>query len=235
MVFRNIVIFGDPSVDRRFIFKPLGIRSVTWNANIIPLLMIFETQIYSVTTSRNKYKVYDTAGLHSDVSSLEPRQVLGSLYRFISAFDGGIHLLVYAVDDKYSVNDVKIFYDFLCRRNVPIILVTSNPHLPSMSRSVNNLPHFKDILILKGDNPENDRDRLQEALSTHIKRDPKEILPMNRFEMTIVKSWKLLERAAGWTIPQYRDAIMATLIDEAFFSEQGAAVRSQYMADYIKK
>ena len=233
MVLRNIVIFGDPSVDRRFILKLLGI-SVTWNPDVLPLLMIFETQIHSVTIGRNKYKLYNTAGLHSDVSSLEPREVLGSLYRFTRTFDGGIHLLVYVVDDKYPANNVEIFYDFLCRQDVPIILVTSNPHPPSRSE-VNNLLHFKNILILNGDNLENDRDRLREAISTHIKRDPKEILPKDRFENTTVNSWKLLERAAGWSIPQYRDAIKSTLIDEAFFSEQDAAVSSQCIVDYIKK
>jgi hypothetical protein len=200
--------------------------------------MTFETQTHSVVTSRNKYKLYNTAGLHSDVSSLKPREVLGNLYRFIRAFDGGIHLLIYVVDEKYkhSVNNVKLFYDFLCRRDVPIILVTSSPQVPSASRSeINSLPHFKDVLVLNGDNPESDRTNLREALSTYIKRDPKEILPMDRFQTTTSKSWKLLERAAGWSMPQYQDAIKGTLIDEAFFSEQDAAVRAQYIADYIKK
>lgn len=235
MVTRNIIIFGEPSTDSRFLLKLLGI-SVTWNPNVLPPFRIFEAQVHSIITARNEYKVYNTTGLHSDVSDLSPREALGNLYRLTRAFDGGVHLLIYLVGNKHSVKNVKIFYDYLCSQDVPIILVTSNhrPPLPSLRES-ENLPHFQEILTLNGTNPEMDRDNLQDAISIHTKRDSKNLLHIDRFEMTAIKVWKLLERTPGWSISKWRDALKATLTDDAFFSEQDAVAKCRSITDYIKR
>jgi hypothetical protein len=99
-----------------------------------------------------------------------------------------------------------------------------------------NLPHFKVVLTLNGPNLESNRVSLQEAISRHIKkRDLKDVPPIDRFEVTAIKSWKLLERAAGWCIPKWLEAFKATLMQDAFFSEQDAAAKCQHVAEYIKK
>jgi hypothetical protein len=234
MVTRNVIIFGDPLIDRRFLLKLLGI-SVTWNPNVLPLLTIFETQTHLVNTNRNQYVLYNTAGLHSDVSNLEPRELLRNLHRFTRAIDGGINLLIYVIDDNHSVHNICLFHDFFCRRDAPIILVTSNSHPPSRSESDKYLPRFAAVLTLTGANLESDKHDIQETISMNIKRDPKDILPIDRFEMTATRSWQLLERAAGWSVPTWQDALKATLMEEAFFSDQDASAKCQDIADYIKK
>ena len=232
MVSRNVIIFGDPSIHRRFLLKLLGI---SWNINVLPPVTIFETSTHLINTNKNQYVLYNTAGLHSDVSNLEPRQLLSNLYRFTRAIDGGINLLIYVVDNKHSVNNIRLFHDFFCRRDAPIILVTSNFRPPSRSESDNYLPRFEAVLTLTGADPGSDKHNIQEAMDINMKRDAKDILPMDRFEMTAIQSWKLLERAAGWSIPKWRDALKATLVEAAFFSEQDASAKYQDIVNYIKK
>ena len=234
MVTRNIIIFGDPLIDRRFLLKLLGI-SVTRNPNVLPLLTVFETQTHLINTRLYQYVLYNTAGLYSDSSNLEPRQLLSNLYRFTRAIDSGINLLIYVVDNKHSIDNIRLFHDFFCRRDAPIILVTSNSCPPSLSESDKYLPRFGAVLTLTGANPERDKYIIGEAISANIKRDPKDIHPMDRFEITAIQSWKLLERTAGLSIPKWRDALKATLMDQAFFSEQDASAKCQDIVDFIKK
>ena len=233
MVPRNILIFGDPSTDRRFVLRLLGVSIArSDHFSVLPPAKIFETQTHVPTNTRNKYKLYNTAGLESEVSKLEPREVLGRLYHFIRAFDGGINLLIYVVNDKPLPNNMKLFHEFLCRQDVPIILITDTPRPSRPSR----YPPFKVVLPMDSANPsEIDRANLQEAISLHLKRYPKEVLPISRFEETTIQSWNLLERAAGWSISEYQDAFRATLMEDAFFSEEDAAAKCQDIVVHIKK
>ena len=234
MATRNIIIFGDPSIDRRFLLKLLGI-SVTRHFTVCPPCNVFETQTHSVTIGKHECKLYNTAGFQSDVSRLEPRKTMGNLYRFIRAFESSINLLIYVVHDQHSVNNIKMFYDSFCRRDVPIILVTSNSNPPSTFHlKPDDLPHFKAVLTLY-DDPESDRASLREAIVAHIKGYHKDISPLVRFEITAIKCWELSERAAGWSIPKWRSALKATLMEDVFFSEQDAAAKSQVIVDQIKK
>ena len=231
MVTRNIIIFGEPSIDRRFLLKML----VTCDSNVLQPVRIFEAHVHSTfSTSKNQYRFYDTAGLDSDVSKLEPREALGNLYRFIRVFDGGINLLIYVVDDRHSVDNIKLFYDFLCRRDVPIILVTSNAHPPSASHSELDLPQFKHILTLN-DPKREDEASLREAISEHIERDPKSIPLIERFEVTARGFWKLLERAAGWSISDYHDALKASLMDHETFSDRDVDAICESIVQSMKK
>src|SRR5882757_5942236 len=157
MVTRNVIIFGEQSIDRRLVLKLLGI-SVNRKSNLHSPVGIFETQIHSaITTSQSQYMFYDTVGLVSDRLTLEPREALGNLYRFTRALVGGINLLIYVAGDRHSVNNVKLFHEYLYKQDVPIILVTTNLHPPSWSRlELENLPHFEVVLTLTNPESEND-------------------------------------------------------------------------------
>lgn len=67
------------------------------------------------------------------MSSLEPREVLGNLYCFTRAFDSGWFML--SMTDTYSVHNI----DFLCRQDVPTILVMSNPHIFNLITPLSSL------------------------------------------------------------------------------------------------
>ena len=230
MVLRNILIFGDPVIDRRFVLERAGI-SFDPNA---PLPRIFETQRHFVTISNQEYALYYTAGLPSSTaarSSLQAREVLGNLYRLIRAFDGGINLLIYVVRaNKPSPSTFRLFYDFLCREDAPIILVqaTDSPTNPVLS-------WFKLALTLDGTDPENDKINLHKAIAKCLKKDPKVIPPIERFEQTARESWKLWEKIANWSLADCRDALKYTLKNHGYFSEKDAEAKCESIVESIKK
>jgi hypothetical protein len=228
MVLRNIIIFGDPAVDRHSVLELAG-------ASIDPFRPppeIFETERYSVTISDQEYALYNTAGLPSSGagrSSLRAREVLGNLYRFIRSFDGGINLLIYVVDmDKPTTSNFKLFYDYLCQHDTPIILVQTT-HQPPES------DWFRLVLTLDGAEPESDRVNLQKAIARYLKKNPKSIHPTERFEVTARGSWKLLEKKANWSLADCRDALKFTFEKHGFFSERDADAKCESIVESIKK
>ena len=203
MVYRNVVLFGDPAMDRGFVVSLLtGASPHPFG----PSPRVFQTQSYSATISNQQYWLYNTAGIPSSGtarSSLQAREVLGDLYRFIHAIagDGGISLLIYVVrTDKPTSSNFILFYDYLCQQDTPIILVqtTHRPSKPSW---------FKLVLILDGANRESDKVNLHTAIDNHVKKSPKSIPLMERLESTARGCWKLLEKEASWSVADCRDAL----------------------------
>jgi hypothetical protein len=226
MVPRNIIIFGDPAIDRRFVLELAG-------ASLDPFGLsprIFETQRHSVTISDQEYALYNTAGLPSTgSSSLQAREVLGNLYRFIRAFDGGINLLIYVVrTDQPTTSNFRLFFDYLCQQDAPIILVQTT-HPPS------EFMWFRLVLVLDGADPESDKVNLHKAIAKHLKKNPRFISPMERFETTARGSWKLLESKASWSLADCRDALRFTFEKHGFFSEKDASARCESIVESIKK
>ena len=228
MVLRNIIIFGDLAIDTRFVLERAG-------ASIDPFRLpprIFEAERYSVTIAGQEYALYNTAGLPSPGpggSSLQAREVLGNLHRLIRSFDGGINLLIYAVrTDKPTPDNFSLFFDYLCQRDAPIILVQTT-HQPS------DVALFKLVLTLDGADWESDRVNLQKAIVKYLKKNPKVIDPTERFKLTARGSWKLLEKGANWSLADCRDALKFTFVKHGFFSEKDADEQCESIVESIKK
>lgn len=229
MVPRNIIIFGAPTIDRRFVLKLAGVP----DANSPSPAKIFQTQRHSSVISKQQCTLYDTAGLNdSDVLSLEAREALGNLYRFTHALSGGINLLIYVVHDQPSPNNLKLFRDYLCRQDAPLILITTN--LNHLSSKPDGVSHVLG-LPLDGTDAESDKVLLQKSITRHLKKNPEVIQPMDRFERTAKESWKLLEKAARWTLAESRNALRDTFMEDAFFSEEYAKKKCGDIVEYIKK
>jgi hypothetical protein len=230
MVSRNIVVFSAATTDRRVVLKLAG----ALDANDPSPSRIFETRKHSVTISKQQYVLYDTAGFpDSEELSLGAREVFGNLYRFICMLDGGINLLIYIVHDQPSPNNLKLFHDYLCRRDSPIILVRTNPNHPlSIPDGFNHLS----VLPLDSAVPDKDRTKLlQNTITNQVKKNVKMMQPLDRFESTARESWKLLEQVARWSLADCRDALKATFMEDAFLSEKDANARRVNIAEHIRK
>lgn len=224
---RNIVIFGDPGSDRRFVLRLAG---VPLDPHGLPP-KIFEIQRHSVTISDQEYSLYHTAGLPGSYSrrlALQAREVLGNLYRLIRAIDGEINLLIYVVRNTPSTSSFRLFHDFLCQQDVPIILVQTTPP-PS------ELSWFRLVLTLDGTNPEREKLNLQRAIARHLNKNPKFIPPLERFEQTARDSWKLWEKITNWSLADCRDALKFTFENYGFFSEKDAETRCESIVEGIKQ
>ena len=228
MVLRNIIIFGDPAVDRRFVLERAG---VSFDPNA-PLPRIFETQRHFVTIANQEYALYYTAGLPGvGISLLKAREVLGNLFCLIRALDGGINLLIYIVHkEEPSAITYSLFHEHLCQRDAPIILVqtTDSPTNPILS-------WFKLALTLDGTDPESDKVNLHNAIAKCLKKIPKTILATDRFEQTARGAWKLLEKITGWSLADCRDALKFTFKNYGYFSEKDAEAKCESIVESIKK
>ena len=224
MVPRNVIIFGDQAIDRRFVLERAGASG--------PLglpLRIFETERHWVTIADQEYALYNTVGLPISGADSKAREVLGNLHRFIRSFDGGINLLIYVVRrDKPTSNNFHLFYDYLCQKDAPIILVQTT-HQPS------DVDWFKLVLTLDGADRESDRVNLQRAIAKYLKKNPKSIHPAERFERTARESWKLLEKWANWSLADCRDALKFTFEKHGFFSEKAADAKCESIVESIKR
>ena len=201
MGYRNIIIFGDPAIDTRFVVELAG---PSWLKPFDPFRSVFKANTYHIDISGQRYWLHHTAGLPSSRtarSSLQALDVLRNLHHFIHTFDGGVHLLIYVVRaDKPTSSNFKLFYDYFCQQDTPIILVQTT-HTPS------ELSWFNLVLTLDIADPESDKVNLHKAITKHLDRNPKSIPLMERFEPAARGCWRLLEKEAGWSCADFGDAL----------------------------
>jgi hypothetical protein len=201
MSHRNIIIFSDPAIDTHFVIELAGACRLN---PFDPLRSVFETYIYDVTISNQGCWLYHTAGIPSSrtaKSSLRAPDILENLYSFTRMIGGVVHLLIYVVrTDTPTSSNFRIFYDYLCQQDAPIILVQTT-HTPS------ELSWFNLVLTLDGADPENDKVNLHRAIKRHLNRNPKSIPLMERFESTARGCWKLLENEASWSAARCRNIL----------------------------
>ena len=195
MVDRDIIVFGDPAIDTRFVVELAGASYVD------PLRSVFETKSYEVTISDRRGRLHHTAGIpssYTDRSSLRAPDVLENLSSLIRRFIW-VRLLIYVVcTDKPTSNNFRFFYDYLCKQNTPIILVQTT-HTPS------ELSWFDLVLTLDGADPESDKVNLHKAITKHLNRNSDLIL--NQFELAAIGCWKLLAKEASWSLADFRHAL----------------------------
>ena len=176
MSLQNIIVFGDPAIDTRFVVKLAG---ASYMSPFDPLRSVFKTDCY---LSNQRYWLYHTVGLPSSRtgrSSLQAPDVLRNLHSFIHIFDVGVNLLIYVVRaDKPTSSNFRLFYDYLCQQDTPIILVQTT-HTPS------ELSCFNLVLTLDGADPKSDKvNNLHKAIVKHLKKAPKVICFIDQSEST---------------------------------------------------
>ena len=219
----NIIIFGDPAIDTRFVVKLAG---ASWLKPFDPFRSVFETNVYRVP----QYQLIHTAGIPSsrtDRSTLSVPNVLENLYSFISQFNV-VHLLIYVVrTDKPTSNNFRFFYDYLCRQDAPIILVKTTHTPPEFS-------WFNLVLTLNGADPENDKVNLHRAITKHLDRDPKQIFRIYRFESAARGCWKLLAKKASWSLVDFRDAFNFNYKKEGWLEEEELDAKSEMIIEHIQ-
>jgi hypothetical protein len=208
MNFANIMIFGDPAIDTRFIVELLG------GSHVDPLRSVFETNVYDIDRAHQDYSLYHIAGIPSsrtDRSSLQARMVLKNLPKL-----SWINLLIYVVHtDKPTSNNFRFFYDYLCKQDAPIILVqTTHTH--------SELSWFDLVLTLDGADPESDKVNLRNAVTKHLNRKPRYFMYDERFNWAAGACWKLLGKEAGWSFEDFRDALKLTCKKADWLSERAA-------------
>jgi hypothetical protein len=212
MAYRNIIIFGDPGIDTRFVVELAG----GCQLNLFdPLCSIFKTNCYRATNRR--CWLHHTAGIPSSRtgrSSLQAPEVLENLYSFIRRFSG-VDLLIYVVrTDKPTSNNFRLFYDYICQQDTPIILVQT-------THTASEVSWFDLILTLDGANPESDKVNLHNAITKHLERNPSVMSCPQRFESAARGCWKLLAKEASWSFADFRDALKLNYKKFGYFTWNG--------------
>ena len=218
MDYRDIIVFGDPAIDTRFIVELAGVSYIS--PSRYPFLSVFERNFYLVTIDDQQCWLHHTAGIpssHTGRSSLQAPDVLENLHSFLHWFSL-VHLLIYVVrTDKPTSNNFRFFYDYLCQQDAPIILVQTT-HTPS------ELSWFDLVLTLDGADPESDKVNLHKAITKHLNRNPKSIPRIERFESAARGCWKLLGKAASWSLADFCDALKLYYMKYPWSTEKGADV-----------
>ena len=194
------MIFGDPAIDTRFVVELAG---SPWLEPFDPFGSVFQTNIYYSTIADRRYWLYHTAGIpgsRTGRSSLQAPDVLKDLYSFINKFSD-VHLLIYVVrTDTPTSSNFRLFYDYLCQQDAPIILVQT-------TQTPSELSWFDVVLTLNGADPESDKVNLQDVISKYLDRNLKVIPLMERFETAARGCWKLFQKEAGWSLADFGDAL----------------------------
>ena len=203
MVDRDIIVFGDPAIDTHFVLEMAGASDLE---PFDPLRSVFETELYDVTISDQRYWLIHVAGIpssHTDRPSLQAPDLLKNLHSFVGCLNR-VHLLIYVVrTDKPTSNNFRFFYDYLCQQDIPIILVQTT-HTPS------ELSWFDLVLTLDGADPESDKVNLHKAITRDLNRNPKSIPRLERFDLAASGCWKLLAEEASWSLADFHDALKLT-------------------------
>jgi hypothetical protein len=211
---QNIVVFGDPAIDTRFIAELAG---VSYISPFDPFRSVFETKFYHVTIDDQPYTLFHTAGFPSSRmgrSSLQAPNVLEKLYYFIPLV-GSINLLIYVVcADKPTSSNFRFFYDYVCQQDVPIILVQT-------THTFLELSWFNLVLTLDGADAESDKVNLHKAITKHLNRNLKLMLPINRFESAARGCWRLLGKEASWSFADFRDALKLDYKKNGWLTKNG--------------
>jgi hypothetical protein len=252
----NVVMFGEPDVSRKAIID-LAIEQDIKDDYV--LQDVFDSRRHTTQISESRYHFYDTAGLYDNHRLLgaaesmpDPETALKNLYQLVFNMTGGVNLLIYVVRATPTTGNYKLFYEFLCQRKVPIILIVTDPiatlpgkadqmvfqsmhqlHLirPIHSHHVENLPSP----LRTKDSGKKKENALRTAICKLAQTPGWKLQPLDWFTSTAMLSWNLLERSAGWSIVTSEDALRITLKDKAGFSARDVEREMEMVKDYMKK
>ncbi|KAG2145198.1 hypothetical protein DEU56DRAFT_789356 [Suillus clintonianus] len=129
---KNIVLFGETEADKSSLVNLLAGKEV---AVVSPDLQrcTMHWKDYNIDFGDETYKVFDTIGLEEPQLAIrEYLESVDSVYRLIKELDrqGGIDLLVFCIRpcriNATLYSNYKLFHDYLCKGNVPIVLVITH-------------------------------------------------------------------------------------------------------------
>ena len=227
MIDPDIIVFGDPAIDTRFVLELVG-ASHLYRSD--PLRSVFKRYFCRVTINDQRCWLHHTTGIPSsrtDRSSLQAPEVLENIYSFIDLLIE-VPLLIYVVrTDKPTSNNFRFFYDYVCQQDAPIILVQTT-HTPS------ELSWFDLVLTLDGADPESDKVNLHKAITKHLNRNPKSIARLERFESAARGCWKLLGKEASWSLADFRDALKLNYKKDQWLTEKDVNARCQRIIKHFQ-
>ena len=125
----NVVIFGEEGVGKSSVVNMIAghdIASTSGEASACT----FESKSFLVNLDDRPVTLWDTVGLHEGGVNTEAKDAIVNLYKLLKSLENGISLLVYCVrgpkpNISRTARNYKIFYDGLCQRRVPIVLVVT--------------------------------------------------------------------------------------------------------------
>lgn len=129
---KNIVLFGETGADKSSLVKLMAGKEVSVTSPD-PKRCTMHWKDYIIDFGDKTYKVFDTIGLEEP--QLGIREYLESVdgaYRLIKELDrqGGIDLLLFCIRpcriNATLYGNYKLFHDYLCEGNVPIVLVIAH-------------------------------------------------------------------------------------------------------------
>lgn len=129
---KNIVLFGETGADKSLLINLMAGKEVSIASPDLQRCTM-HWKDYTIDFGDDTYKVFDTAGLEEP--QLGIREYLESVdgaYRLIKELDqqGGIDLLLFCIRpcriNATLYSNYKLFHDYLCEGNVPIVLVITH-------------------------------------------------------------------------------------------------------------
>lgn len=150
-----MVVFGETGAGKSSVVNML--EEMTENPSKAPISnravgVTFQNKCYSRQIGSKLFNVYDTAGLNEGAEGQVPAdQAIPQLYELLYSLEGGVNLLILVLQGritKATKQNYEIFYDILCRRRVPIVIIITglenDEDVPDMEKWwVRNANYFK--------------------------------------------------------------------------------------------
>lgn len=129
---KNIVLFGEMGADKNLLVNLMAGKEVSVASPDLQCCTM-HWEDYNISFGDKTYKVFDTIGLEEpQLGMREYLESVDSAYRFIKELDrqGGIDLLLFCIRpcriNATLYSNYKLFHDYLCEGNVPIVLVITH-------------------------------------------------------------------------------------------------------------
>jgi len=122
----NVVVFGEIGVGKGSVINMIAGNPVaTTSADGLPCT--FKSIPYDATLNNKRIRLWDTAGMpEGEITDAVARKAIINLYLLLRGLEDGISLLVLCMRAKMiRSRDYHVFYEGLCQRKVPIVLVVT--------------------------------------------------------------------------------------------------------------
>lgn len=147
-VAKNVVIFGETGVGKSSLVNMIAgadVASIGSGATGCT----FQSASYTAIIDGVQVCLHDTVGLNEGQSgTVAARDAIIALYKLLDGLEDGVSLLVYCMRGRIkstTAKNYRLFYDGLCQRQVPIVLVMTGLELevPMDSWWTTNKHHFQ--------------------------------------------------------------------------------------------
>ncbi|KAG1841804.1 P-loop containing nucleoside triphosphate hydrolase protein [Suillus subalutaceus] len=129
---KNIILFGETGADKSSLVNLMAGREVSVASPDLQRCTM-DWEDYIIDFGDETYKVFDTIGVEEPQLGIrEYLESVDSAYRLIKELDrqGGVDLLLFCIRpcriNATLYSNYKLFHDYLCEGNVPIVLVITH-------------------------------------------------------------------------------------------------------------